>query len=67
MSKNINLTLTEEQFDRLLKETPAGSWLYPIVRQKYEAMQRREAYTKYRTAKTDEEKFDARIEYLKLK
>lgn len=64
---NINLTLTEEQFVRLLKETPLDSWLHPILMQKAEAMQRRQAFTRYRTAKTDDEKFEARIDYLKLK
>lgn len=67
MSKNINLTLTEDQFLRLLREVPLDSWLYPIVIEKAEAMQRREAFTRYRTAEDDKEKFNARIEYLKLK
>lgn len=64
---NIHLTLTEEQFMQLMKETPVDSWLHPILMQKYEAMQRRQAFTRYRTAKTDDEKFEARIDYLKLK
>lgn len=62
---NINLTLTTEQFIRLIKETPTDYWLFDVLDKKVEAMQRREAFTTYRQAKTDEEKKTARIEYLK--
>lgn len=65
--KKINLSLTEAQFIRLVKETDIESWLWPILEDKIHAMERRDAFTKYRKASSDEEKADARAKYLSLK
>ena len=68
-SDNINITLSWRDFRRLLVTMDSDpvtfhEILKPVIKEKLDKMMKRELYTTYKTAESDEEREQARQRYL---